>query len=105
MATIVGNVFGKFTLEPGWNWNYWFYPNNGAYQSQSTIDWDRTTMHVIARPWLNGSWDVEGDEITVLLEADTSVPPKYRHVYVLNVKNANTKDKRTFFIATSELKP
>lgn len=105
MATIVGRVFGQFTLEPGWNWNFWFYPHNGAFQSTSTVDWDTTTMHLIARPWVNDSWAIDGDEMTVLLQADSSTPPKYRHAYVLNVRNADTKEKQAFYIATSELKP
>lgn len=103
MATIVGKVFGPFTRN-GNTWiNYWFYPKNGAWQSGSATDFDTTTLYPIARPWLPGSWDIEGDEVTVLLEEDMSGPtPMYRHNYALNVTNHNTTEKRTFFIATSE---
>jgi hypothetical protein len=106
MATIVGKVFGPFTRNANTWINYWFYPKNGAWQSGQTIDFDTTTLYPIARPWLPGSWDIEGDEVTVLLEEDTSsVPLMYRHNYALNVTNHNTTEKRSFYIATSELRP
>jgi hypothetical protein len=106
MATIVGKVVGPFTFLPGQSYNYWFRPHNGAWQSFTTIDKDPATIYPIARPWLPYSWDIEGDEVTVLLEEDTSVtPPRYRHAYALNVQNHSKTDKRSFFIATSELKP
>ncbi|MFN0104403.1 MAG: hypothetical protein ACKV2U_20230 [Bryobacteraceae bacterium] len=103
---IISNVTQNFTLNPGVWFNYWFRPQNGAWQSGSTIDKDLTTLYPIARPWLPGSWDIDGDEVTVLLEEDGSVsPPRYRHAYALLVKNMNTTAKRSFFIATTELKP
>jgi hypothetical protein len=106
MATIVGKVFGPFTRNANTWINYWFYPKNGAWQQASVIDFDTTTLYPIARPWLPASWDVEGDEVIVLLEEDmSSGTPMYRHNYALNVTNHNTTEKRSFFIATSELRP
>lgn len=106
MATIAGKVFGPFTRNANTWINYWFYPKNGAWQPGSATDFDTTTLYPIARPWLPGSWDIEGDEVTVLLEEDMSgATPMYRHNYALNVTNHNTTQKRSFFIATSELKP
>ena len=101
---LTGKVYGKFTLEAGANWNFWFYPNNGAYQSSSTIDWDPTNLYLVPRPWVNDSWDVQSIQMIVVLEVNSSNPPQYRHSYRLNVKNAGTV-KQTFFIAASELKP
>jgi hypothetical protein len=52
------------------------------------------------------SWDIDGDEVSVVLEEDNSVtPPRYRHRYALLVKNLNTAVKRSFFIASTEMKP
>ena len=58
--------FRTFTRNANTWINYWFYPKNGAWQSGQTIDFDTTTLYPIARPWLPGSWDIEGDEVTVL---------------------------------------
>jgi hypothetical protein len=106
MATILANVFGPFTRNANTWINYWFYPKNGTWQSGSTNDFDKTTLYPIARPWLPGSWDIEGDEVTMVLEEDMSgSTPMYRHNYALGVVNHNTTEKRSFFIATSELRP
>jgi hypothetical protein len=105
MATIIGKVTENITLPASSNWNFWFYVNNGAWQSGLTVDKDVTTLYPIARPWLPASWDIEGDEVIALLEEDTSVsPPRYRHVYALNVQNRATV-KRAFNIVYSELRP
>jgi hypothetical protein len=106
MATILANVVGPFTRNANTWINYWFYPKNGAWQSGSTNDFDKTTLYPIARPWLPGNWDIEGDEVTVVLEEDMSgSTPMYRHNYALGVVNHSTAEKRSFFIATSELRP
>src|SRR4051794_18893000 len=106
MATILANVFGPFTRNANTWINYWFYPKNGTWQSGSTNDFDKTTLYPIARPWLPGSWDIEGDEVTVVLEEDMSgSTPMYRHNYALGVVNHSKTEKRSFFIATSELRP
>jgi hypothetical protein len=106
MATIITNVTDNLTLNAGVWFNYWFRPNNNAWQSASTIDKDRTTLYPIARPWLPGSWDIEGDEVTVLLEEDANATPlRYRHAYALLVKNSHPTLKRSFFIAATEMRP
>jgi hypothetical protein len=106
MATIITNVTDNLTLTAGASFNYWFRPHNNAWQAGTTIDKDRTTLYPIARPWLPGSWDIEGDEVTVLLEEDANATPlRYRHAYALLVKNWNTAQTRYFFIAATQLTP
>lgn len=104
MATITTTVTDMFTMNPGQSWNYWFYPRNGQWQADEEIDKDQTVLYPIARPHQPTHWDIDGDDVTVILESDT-VAPRYRHRYALLVKNLNQSQARRFFIVVSELKP
>jgi hypothetical protein len=106
MATIKTTITNAITHPAGYWFNYWFLANNGAWQSASTIDKDPTVVYPLARPWLPGSWDIDTDEVTVLLQEDASASPlKYRHAYVLLVKNLSQTAKRSFFLVGTEMKP
>lgn len=106
MATITTSVTNAITHAPGYWFNYWFRPYNGAWLPNTTIDKDPAVIYPLARPWLPFSWDIDTDETFCMLEEDASVtPPKYRHSYVLLVKNMSQTDKRSFFLVATELRP
>lgn len=102
MSTINTFITSEFVVPPGSSWNYWFLPVGGQWSPLETVRTERRVMHLIARPWFISSWDIEGDEVTVILNNTGTL---YRHAYVLLVKNLHPTNWGLFFIAVSELIP
>lgn len=102
MSTINTFITSQFAIPPGSSWNYWFLPAGGEWMTLHAARTDRRVMHLIARPFYFGDWDIEGDEVTVMFQNTGTL---YRHAYVLLVKNLNPTMSDLFFIAASELIP
>jgi hypothetical protein len=104
--SINNEVHGYFTLGPGQDWYFWFYPHGGAYLPGNQIDGDRTTLKTVARPavWVDkNTWDIAENGLTVVLELGPN--GTYRHSYRFNVRNSAIFSWHDFYVAVAQLQP